>query len=141
MVTLREIKTPDGIRPVWMDANQNYWDYDTYSKQVAEELAKTLKACSLCYNCHDCCRCVACDNCWHCIDCQHCSGCYKCVSCVGCLRCADYCGWCENCTECLHVVQGNSLVRVCPPTNNKEAFMVPNLRGRMVPRVLEVCYE
>lgn len=133
MVTPKQVSTPDGIRMVWADAHNNYWDSETHSREVADALSKTLRACSYCYNCYDCTGCVACVRCWHCIGCQVCSQCASCVSCIGCNNCADYCGWCEDCDNCVSVISGKRLVGVAPRTQTENhVFVIPNARGRYV---------
>lgn len=62
---------------LWVDENLNTWDTDRYSREAADQSAKTLKDCYECSNCHDC------------VSCYRCSRCYKCSNCNNCIECSN----------------------------------------------------
>jgi hypothetical protein len=68
----------------WVDDNNNSWDADIYTQELAEKCSKSLTNCSYCSRCSrcsDCSGCSGCSGCSHCSDCSDCSGCSHCSGC------------------------------------------------------------
>ena len=71
------------INGYWVDANNNRWNTEIYTKGQAEKCSKSLidcyncDNCRCCYDCHGCYRCYCCYDCHCCCDCYNCLGCYN----------------------------------------------------------------
>ena len=88
----------------WTDKKRdNKWSQEIYTKEQAEEAAKTLSGCHHCTDCYDC---IGCDNCVKCTQCAFCDRCTKCNSCSSCKYCFG-CSNCFGCEQCYDCVQCN----------------------------------
>ena len=62
----------------WVDAANNKWSTQVYTKQEALEASESLNNCKGCINCSDCINCVDCIDCHTCVNCTKCDSCMQC---------------------------------------------------------------
>ena len=84
----------------WVDAKNNSWNCNLYTKEQAEEYSKSLIDCRDCSSCTYCSSCSECRDCSSCRDCSYCRDCRDCSYCRDCRDCS-YCLDCSSCRDCL----------------------------------------